>query len=308
MVPPDGRAAPTVKLLDKTLRLLSTFSPARPEWGVTELATRLALPKSTVHRILRVLTAHRYLAQHPGTARFRLGLAALELGRNAHEGLDLERVARPTLERLARVSGETVLLMVVSEARDRAVCVERVESRARLRLILEVGTHAPLHAGASSKVLLAHMTPTEIERVIAGGLPRLARGTITSAALLRRDLARIRQQGYARSSEETNEGAAGVAAPVLDPAGRIVAGVSIVGPLTRLTERQVPRLVGLAEQGAREIAAGLGLAAPPASAAPADETNERRGAGHSSVGSRRGRPRPPAAGQGRRLAGWSAFR
>lgn len=260
----SGPAATAVKILDKTLRLLAVFSPERPEWGGTELAVRLALPKSTVHRILRVLAAHGYLVQDPGTARFRLGLAALELGWKAHEGLDLRRIARPTLERLAEASGETVLLMVPSEARDRAVCVERVESRARLRLILEVGTHAPLHAGASSKVLLAHMAPAEVERVVVAGLPRLARGTITSPAALRRDLVRIRALGYASSREETNEGAAGVAAPVLDRAGAIVAGVSIVGPLTRLTERQVPRLVALARQGATEIGRALGLIPPRA--------------------------------------------
>jgi DNA-binding IclR family transcriptional regulator len=258
-----------VKLLDKTFRLVSAFSIERPEWGVSELAGELRLPKSTVHRITRVLTAHRYLSRSPATGRLRLGLAALELGRNAHDGLELRRLAQPVLERLAVQSGETILLMVLDESRERAVCIERAESRNHLRLILEVGTHAPLHAGASSKVLLAYMAPAEIERVIARGLPKLARGTITRADTLRRDLMQTRRRGYARSVEETNDGAAGLAVPILAAHGLILAGLSIVGPLMRFGRRREPEVVALARQGAAEIRAGLGLAARAERSQPA---------------------------------------
>jgi DNA-binding IclR family transcriptional regulator len=248
-----------LKLLDRTLSLLGAFTPAEPEWGVTELAGRLALPKSTVHRILHVLTAHRYLARDPGTGRFRLGPGALELGRHAMEGLELRRIARPVLARLARASGETVVLAVPSDDGQRAVCLARVESPLPLRIILEEGAHVPLHAGATSKILLAHMAPEHVERVLAGGLRRLARGTITHPALLRRDLARIRLRGYACSREETNEGAAGVAAPVLAGDGTIVAGVSLVGPVQRFGAARLPHLVALARGGAAELAGALGL-------------------------------------------------
>jgi DNA-binding IclR family transcriptional regulator len=251
----------TIKILEKTIRLLAAFSPARGEWGVSELSAELGLPKSTVHRIARVLAAHHYLSRAPGTGRLRLGLAALELGRTAQEGLELARVSHAVLERLAAESGETVLLMVLDETRDRAVCIARAESRMHLRLILEVGTSAPLHAGSSSKVLLAHMAAEEIERVIAAGLPRLARGTITRPDVLRRDLAQTRVRGYARSVEETNEGAAGLAVPIFDARGGLLAGLSIVGPLARFGERQVPRLLHLAHRGVGEIRRALGL--PP---------------------------------------------
>lgn len=264
-----------VKLLDKTLRLVSAFSIERPEWGLSELAGELRLPKSTVHRITRVLTDHRYLSRSPVTGRLRLGLAALELGRNAHDGLELRRLAQPVLERLAVQSGETILLMVLDEDRERAVCIERAESRKHLRLILEVGTHALLHAGASSKILLAYMAPAEIERVLSGGLPRLARGTITRADTLRRDLAQTRRRGYARSAEETNDGAAGIAVPILDTRGVILAGLSIVGPLMRFGRRRDPEIVALARRGAAEIRAGLGLAPR---AAPSEPVSRRPGA------------------------------
>jgi DNA-binding IclR family transcriptional regulator len=259
MAATNGAAMIAVKILDKTFRLLSVFSESRPEWGVTELATEVGMPKSTVHRILSVLGRHEYLAQDRVTCRFRLGLAALDLGARAQAGLELRRVALPVLQRLAATSGETVTVIVPNNARDHAVCLERAETHDGIKLILEVGRQIRLHAGASSKILLAYMTPEEIDRVIAAGLPRLAPRTITNPFALRRDLAAIRRRGYAQSVEETNAGAAGVAVPIFTRHGTIAAGLSIVGPMTRFTARRVPRLLALARQGAAEIARQLGL-------------------------------------------------
>lgn len=261
-----------IQILDKTFRLLDAFREPHPEWGASGLARELGLPKSTAHRILRVLTAHRYLAQDPETGRFRLGLSALELGHRAQEGIELRRVAAPILQRLAAASGETAILMVLNETRDRAVCIERAETRAGLQLILQIGTHALLHAGSSSKILLAHMRPDEIERVLAGDLPRLARGTLTDPNVLRRDLAAIRARGYALSFEETNDSAAGVSVPVLDRHQQVVAGLSIVGPKSRFTRARIRHLLRLARAAAAEISRALGASpagAPPAAAAAA---------------------------------------
>ncbi len=264
-----GGSSP-VKLLEKTVRLLAMFASGRPEWGLTELARATGLAKSTTYRILRVLAAHGYLAQDGSTARFRLGPTLVGLGRLAQEGMDLRRVALPVLARLGEESGETVVLMVPNEARTRAICVEQVASRHGLRLIREVGGEMPLHAGATPKTLLAWMPRADVERVIAAGLPRVAARTITSGRRLRRELEAIRARGYAYSAEETNEGAAGVAVPVLDAAGGAAAAVGVAGPLLRFPKRQVSRFVDLARCAAAEIASAAGFAGPePASGPPA---------------------------------------
>src|SRR5262249_21432647 len=153
----DAAQSPSIKILDKTLLLLGLFNAGTPEWGVTELAAHAGLPKSTVYRVLRVLLQHEFLAQDPHTRRFRLGLGALALGRRAYEGSELRRVALPVLNRVAALSGETVVLEVLNREHDRVVCVERAQRQSGLRLILEVGSTAPLHAGSSSKVLLAYL-------------------------------------------------------------------------------------------------------------------------------------------------------
>ncbi len=247
-----------VKILDKALRILALFGPETPEWGVTELALQVGMPKSTVYRVLRVLLQHEFLAQDTVTRRFRLGVGAMELGRRAYEGFELRRVALPVLNQIAALSGETVTLQVLNQEHTQVVCVERAQRQSGLRLILEIGSTAPLHAGSSSKVLLAYLPEEEIEAVIARGLPALTPHTITDPDRLRQDLAEIRRLGYAVSFEETDDGAAGVSAPIRDRSGRVVAGLTIAGPVTRLNQATITRYVDLAREGASQIAQELG--------------------------------------------------
>lgn len=251
---------PQVKILDKALRVLMLFTPEQPEWGVTAVARQVDMPKSTVHRILRVLQQHGFLSQDGDSRRFRLGLTILELGRRAHEGLELRRLALPIMEQVAAQSGETVLLQVVAPEGDRVVCVERVQQRQGLRLILEVGATAPLYAGCSSKVLLAFMPEATIARVLEGPLTPIASHTPTDPAAIRSQLAEIRRLGYAVTYEETDEGVAGVSVPIRDHLDQVVAGLSISGPITRVNKETIHTYVEIASDGARRIAAELGHA------------------------------------------------
>ncbi|MGH2585621.1 MAG: IclR family transcriptional regulator [Dehalococcoidia bacterium] len=252
-------AQPPIKILDKSLRILTLFASEGLEWGVTDLALRVGMPKSTVYRVLRVLHQHEFLTQDPVSRRFRLGLGSLELGRRAYEGLELRRVALPVLDRLAALSDETVTLQVLNQQREQVVCIERAQRQTGLRLIMEVGTTAPLHAGSSSKVLLAYLPAEEIERVIASGLPALTAHTITDPDRLRAELAEIRLRGYALSYEETDDGAAGVSVPVQDRYGSVIAGLTLAGPITRMRQATVSKFVDLARYGAYEIERDLGL-------------------------------------------------
>ncbi len=247
-----------VKILDKTLRILALFTAATPVWGVTDLAQQIGMPKSTVYRVLRVLLQHELLAQDPETRRFRLGLGALELGHRAYQGLELRRAALPVLNRMASLAGETVLLQVLNQERDRVVCIERVQRQSGLRIILEVGSTAPLHAGASSKALLAFLPEEEIETAIERGLTALTSHTITDPASLRRELEDVRRQGYAVSYGETDEGAAGVSFPIRDLWSRVVASMTIAGPITRMNQSTIMRYVEMARDGADQLCRELG--------------------------------------------------
>jgi IclR family transcriptional regulator, KDG regulon repressor len=249
---------PQVKILDKALRVLMLFSLEQPEWGVSAVSREVGMSKSTVHRILRVLEQHAFVTQNAETKRFRLGLAGIELGRRAQAGMELRRVALPIMEQLSATSGETVLLQVVSPEGDRVVCIERVQQRRGLRLILDVGSTAPLYAGCSSKVLLAFLDKESIDAVLKKRLRPLASHTTTDASQIRSQLVEIRRKGYAVSFEETDEGVAGVSFPIRDARDRVIASLTISGPLTRVNTATINHYTDIVREGARRIAAELG--------------------------------------------------
>ncbi len=248
---------PAVKILDKALRVLMLFTPEQPEWGVTAIGTRVGMSKSTVHRILKVLEQHGFLRQDPQTRRFRLGLAGIELGRRAQSGFQLRSVALPIMEEMSAESGETVLLQVVSPEGDRVVCIERVERRRGLRLILDVGSTAPLHAGCSSKILLAYLDAESVNRVLTGRLEPLTPHTITDPEIIRTQLEDVRRMGFAVSFEETDEGVAGVSAPIRDRDNRVVAGLTISGPMTRINPTTMDQFTRIVMAGAARVTAVL---------------------------------------------------
>lgn len=250
-------STPPVKILDKALRVLMLFTPEQPEWGVTAVGTQVGMSKSTVHRILKVLEQHGFLRQDPHTRRFRLGLTCIELGRRAQSGFELRSIALPIMEEMSAESGETVLLQVVSPEGDRVVCIERVERRRGLRLILDVGSTAPLHAGCSSKVLLAYLDAPTVDRVLASHLEALTPHTVTDPSVIRAQLDEVRRAGFAVSFEETDEGVAGVSAPIRDNGQRVIAGLTISGPMTRVNAATIDHFTRIVLTGAERVTSVL---------------------------------------------------
>ena len=250
-------------MLDRTLSILELFDDERPEWSTTEVARVLNLPVPTAHRILSALARHSYVSQHEETKRFRLGIAALQLGDRARAVVDLRSVALPSLRRLSRDTGETSLLTVLTPRRDRGVCLERVETPQPLRLSVTPGRQLPLHAGASQKVLMAFMERSALERARSRPLEHLCKNTITDQVLLWNELEKIRKLGWASSLEETNLGVWGLAVPILDGHGDIVCAVGIAGPSARLVHERIGDLVERVRSCAEEIATILGDHVPP---------------------------------------------
>jgi DNA-binding IclR family transcriptional regulator len=247
------------KVLEKTLRVLDLFTIEHPSWSVTEIARELEMPTATAHRIVRALEGRSYLGR--AGSRYRLGFAAVDLGRRAIASVDLRSRLNPVLRELARATEEAVLLAVYDESRHGSLCVDRIESRHSLRLSIEIGRVTPIHAGASAKALLAFLDEATVEEVLADPLERLAPGTITSAKALRRELADVRDRGWASSYEENNVGAWGLAAPILGRSG-VVASVGFAAPTARHSDSAVRSLAKIVVRAARESEARLGY--PPA--------------------------------------------
>ena len=270
-------SATPFRLLDRTFSILELFEEDHAEWSASEIARAVVLPVPSAHRILIALKRHGYVSQDVESKRFRLGVASLRLGDRARSVVDLRAVAMPVLQDLARDAGETALLTVVSPGLDRGSCLERVETSQSLRLSVAPGRELPLHAGASQKALLAFMDDRAIDRVVDGPLEQLCHATITDPNLLREDLGRIRDRGWAGSYEETNVGVWGVAVPVLRDDGSVVCAVGVAGPSARLSPARVRDDVERVYRAALEVAAPLGLKVPRVRNARARIDGARRG-------------------------------
>ncbi|MQA74337.1 MAG: IclR family transcriptional regulator [Solirubrobacterales bacterium] len=212
------------------------------------------MPTATAHRIVRALEARSYLARVE--SGYRLGFAAIDLGRRATASVDLRSRVGGVLRELARTTGETALLTVYDESRHGSLCVDRIETTHSLRLAIEIGRVTPVHAGASAKALLAFLEEPIVEEVLSRDLEPLAPGTVTDPETLRRQLEEIRAQGWASSYEENNIGAWGLAAPILIGGG-VVASIGFAAPTARHSDSTVRALAKLVCEAARDSEAKL---------------------------------------------------
>ncbi|MBI3516957.1 MAG: IclR family transcriptional regulator, partial [Proteobacteria bacterium] len=201
----------------------------------------VALPKPTVHRLLRVLCAHEVLSKSGDDGSYALGPFALALGARALGRNRLRQLGQPVLRRLAAQTGESALMFELAPTRDAAICIEQIESSHGLRLVSEVGVRLPLFAGASSRAILAFMPDDEIAGVLAA-LPKARDVAPLSRKELERQIQGTRRLGYAQSFEETSPGACGIAAPLFAAGAAVVGCLTIAGPTTRLTRARLLEL------------------------------------------------------------------
>jgi IclR family transcriptional regulator, KDG regulon repressor len=243
--------------LEKALRVIDAVAKAKSV-GLRELAAELKFPPSTVHRLLTILTASRYLTQDPETRRYRLSLKFLELGSTVREDLDVITAARPHMTALMEATSETVNLALFDGAG--IVYVDQVaNSNSFLRMFTRVGTRASLYCTGIGKACLAGL-PEEFVSSYWDSIEKkpYTEKTITDGATLKRELEIVRRQGYAVDNEEMEIGVRCVAAAVRQHRSGIVAGLSISGPSSRLTLERIPVMGESVRLTAGLISADLG--------------------------------------------------
>ncbi|AQV03116.1 IclR family transcriptional regulator [Desulfococcus multivorans] len=218
--------------VEKAIAILQAFQADHPVWGVRELAARLGFSPATVQRILQTLKLHGFVEQDDQTRQYRLGSVYYRFIAVLESDQPLPRAARSFMQALLEATRETVHLNVI-DGTDR-VCIDHMESPQELKAIMPIGNRSPLHAGASAKCLLAFSSAAFIERYLGRpGLETLTDQTVTDAVGLKKELDRIRRQGYAASLGERIAGLGALSAPVLDYRGSLLAAISLALPEIR---------------------------------------------------------------------------
>ncbi|WP_399137096.1 IclR family transcriptional regulator [Streptomyces sp. NBUA17] len=243
-------AASAVQSVDRAVSVLEILA-RHGEAGVTEIADELEVHKSTAFRLLGVLENRGLVAQEKERGKYYLGAGVLRLAGAAAVRLDISQEGVPVCRELADELGETANIAVLDD--DAAVNVMQARGTASVTAQNWLGRRTPLHATASGKVLLAHLPSTLREGLLARPLHRFTEHTVTGAAVLRGVLETVAGQGYAITEEELEIGLAAVAAPVRSHDGKVIASISVSGPVYRLTPDRLPDLAK------RTLSAGVEL-------------------------------------------------
>lgn len=235
----------------KVLDILLLFGEDALEHTVENISQMTNMPISTVYRYVSVLSQKGFLEKAEGSS-YRLGLRFLELSRTARMGnRDLRLTVLPSMKRIADQIDETVSLMRLFDKH--AVCVESIEGKQVVRVTIEQGRLQPIYAGASSKVLLAGVDENEWDSYLNMPLMPLTPNTITDRDQLKQQIHKVREQGYAISNGEIDNGGRAVAVPLRDRYGKVVAALSIEGPFFRMTDDILGRYLALLQSEAAQI-------------------------------------------------------
>lgn len=247
-----------VEAVDEAIKLLLIVA-SEPGLGVTDLARRSGITKARAFRLLSTLEARDLVHRQGAGATYALGSQALHLGAAARGQIELVKVADAPINALGAEVNETIALRV----RDRleTVCVARWESTHSLRVHGEIGHRRPLHAGASSKLLLAFAPQDVLNQVLAEERRRFTPSTPVSKAALLAEVETIRSQGYAVSNGERAPDTAAVAVPIRDGDGEVIASLSVSAPATRLGGDKVAKVLQALRRHAAAISQGLGYSA-----------------------------------------------
>jgi len=249
---------PGTQSVARALGVLNFFTDQRPRLTLAEVTRLAKLSKPTAYRLLTALEKAGLLTRsgaEPSEA-YQLGPEAIALGWRALRANSLHSASHAELEALAQATGDTASLEVLRNGE--ALILDEVHGHHLLGSVQSTGTRWPVHATSTGKVLLAYLPADERAERLKSALPRLTPNTITSAAALRRELGRIREQGYATAIEELEIGLTAIGAPVYNHKGEVVAAVSVSGPSHRLMGDEIPELAGRVKKAGERISRRLG--------------------------------------------------
>jgi len=246
-----------VQSLTRGLSILECLAKAEGGLTLTDVAQRVQLPPSTVHRLLATLEKMGYVYQAGELGRWYVGLQAFTVGSSFLSSRDFVAQSHPFMRRLMDQSGETVNLAILDGTE--AVFVDQVQCREMMRTIVKLGSRAPLHASGVGKAMFASLPDDQIDAILkVRGLPRITGNTITTPETMWSSVRVIRQRGWSFDDEEHAIGTRCVGAPIYDEHAETLGAISLAGPSSRLPDERIRQLGPLVAHTAEELTHRLG--------------------------------------------------
>lgn len=248
----------TIQSLDRACGILAHLAEAQG-LTLTELASRLDQSPATVYRVLTTFEGHGLVELDPAQQTWHVGAGAFRIGSAFLRRTNIVERARPFMQRLVDATEETANLGIRQDGR--VLFLSQVETHRSIRAFFPPGTLSPLHASGIGKALLSAMEDDAIRRLVReAGLEGFTPRTLTGTDRLLEDMARTRARGYSIDDEERTIGMRCVAAPVRNAAGEAVAGLSVSGPVSRISDTAVKAFARHVMAAADDLSRAIGAA------------------------------------------------
>ncbi len=245
-----------VRAVERALQIMSCFDDEHPERGISDIAQAVGLHKATAHRIVTTLVNYGYLERIEDGQKYRLGLELPNLGYKVIRRMDLRREALPFMKQFVEEWDETCDLSIFDQGK--AFYIEILRGNRALTISAAVGQRLSAHATASGKTFLAFHPADQVDAALHEPLEAYTKNTITSPEDLRKQLEKIRQQGYAVDFEEFEVGVCAVSAPIFNRSGNVVAAIGSPSPVSRMTPERTAEMASAIKEAANGISRRLG--------------------------------------------------
>ena len=249
----DGKIIHSVA---KAITLLDILTRRAQPVALTELYRETGWPKSTIHGLLSTMRASGLIEQG-ADGRYWLGIRLFEYGCAVSNSWNISTIARPYMQSVCQMLGESVFLSVFDHSN--VVTLAEEESRASLRVVSEVGARLPVHCTSQGKLFLAHVSQAECRRILRQiELKAYTPNTLTQPEQFASELQRIREQGYAVENEEYKLGLRSVSAPIRNASGEVAYAFGTVGMFRQVQSDDFQRATLLVTEAAEKISAAIG--------------------------------------------------
>lgn len=242
--------------VQNALRILECFNVSQTEKRVIEISKQLDLPKSTVSRLLQTLLNEGYVKKNNETQKYSLGTKVLTLYSALMANIEVVKEAHPILETLAKDTSESIQL--AQRENSYVIYTDQIKSNYPVQIYSHVGLMNPIHCTSSGKILLAYEDEKIIDEILEMDLVKYTTSTITNPKILKEELKKIKNDGYSFAQNEFIDGIISIAAPVRDYTNKVIAAISLVGPVQRINEEKVPRYINKVIEAARQISMQMG--------------------------------------------------
>lgn len=251
---------PVIQSVERALQILDLFNEQATELKITDISKQMGLSKSTLHSLLKTLQLHGYIDQNPENGRYRLGMKLVERGHFVVGTMDIRQTAKGWLTDLSQRTGQTTHLGIL-DGRE-GVYIEKIEGKLAAIAYSRIGRRLPVHATAIGKVLIAWLSDTELNNLLADyHYTAFTPATLTCRDALLTALAQTREQGYALDSEENEQGVRCVAVPVWNHESRVIAALSLSTLTSRVNDEELAGYRLQLQEAGSQLSKALGYPA-----------------------------------------------